>query len=89
MTIPEIKQLIKDGCTAQALEFLEKHLNANPNDDEAWFLLGNAYRKTENWKGAMDAYYKAYEINPDSPARDAYEHIVQILNFYDIQRFNV
>lgn len=89
MPIPEIKQLIKDGCTAQALEFLERHLNANPNDDEAWFLLGNAHRKQENWKDAMDAYTKATELNPDSPARNTYEQIVQILNFYDIQRYNV
>lgn len=87
--LQNIKQLIQSGSLAEAIEALNKYISEQPESDEAWLLLGNAYRKTENWKEAMDAYYKAYEINPDSPARDAYEHIVQILNFYDIQRYNV
>ena len=89
MNLQNIKQQIQSGSLAEAIEALNQYIKETPNSDEAWLLLGNAYRKTENWKEAMDAYYKAYEINPDSPARDAYEHIVQILNFYDIQRFNV
>ena len=89
MNLQNIKQQIQSGSIAEAIEALNQYIKENPNSDEAWLLLGNAYRKQENWKDAMDAYTKATELNPDSPARDAYEHIVQILNSYDIQRFNV
>ncbi len=89
MNLQNIKQQIQSGSLAEAIEALNKYISEHPESDEAWLLLGNAYRKQENWKEAMDAYFKASELNPDSPARDAYDHIVQILNFYDIQRFNV
>lgn len=85
----EAQSLIKSGAAAQAIDLLEKHLQQNDACDEAWLLLGNAYRKLENWKSAMDSYSKAMELNPESPARDAYNMIVDILNFYDIQRYNV
>lgn len=89
----EIKQktqeLIKAGSLAKAVEVLTEHLQQNEECDEAWFMLGNAYRKSEDWKNAMDSYAKAMEINPESPAKDAYNMIVEILNFYDIQRYNV
>ncbi len=87
--LQNIKQLIQSGSIAEAIEALNQYIKENHNSDEAWLLLGNAYRKQENWKDAMDAYTKATELNPDSPARHAYEQIVQILNFYDIQRYNV
>lgn len=85
----QAQELIKVGASAQAVEVLKEYLQQNTECDEAWLLLGNAYRKSEDWKNAMDSYFKAMEINPESPAKDAYNMIVDILNFYDIQRYNV
>ena len=89
----EIKQqaleLIKAGSLEKVVEVLKEYLKQNEGCDEAWLMLGNAYRRSEDWKNAMDSYAKAMEINPESPAKDAYNMIVEILNFYDIQRYNV
>ncbi len=87
--IQHIKTLLDNGDTATAIQALEAYLLTSGNDDEAYMLLGNAYRKGENWEQAMNAYAKAAEINPDSPAKDAYNMILKILNFYDTDRYNV
>lgn len=84
-----ITSLIDSGNIAVAIEELEAYLLTSGNDDEAYLLLGNAYRKCENWEKAMNAYARASELNPDSPAKDAYNMILQILNFYDTDRYNV
>ncbi len=84
-----ITSLIDGGNVAVAIEELEAYLLTSGNDDEAYMLLGNAYRKGENWEKAMNAYSRAVDINPNSPAKDAYNMILQILNFYDTDRYNV
>lgn len=81
--------LLECGNTSVAIQELETYVSTSGNDDEAYFLLGNAYRKNENWQGALNSYSRAIEINPSSPAKDAYDMIVQILNFYDTDRYNV
>lgn len=84
-----INALLSGGNADDAIKALEAYLQTSGNDDEAYLLLGNAYRKCENWEKAMNAYARASELNPDSPAKDAYNMILQILNFYDTDRYNV
>lgn len=81
--------LLESGNTDAAIQELETYVSTSGNDDEAYLLLGNAYRKKENWEGALNSYSRAIEINPSSPAKDAYDMIIQILNFYDTDRYNV
>lgn len=56
--------------------------------DTAYYLLGNAYRKKGDWQHALNNYLEAITLNPDSPAKQAYEMAMDILNFYNKDMFN-
>lgn len=83
-----IKQLLLVDKTDEAICLLERHLENHPQSDEAYYLLGNAYRKLGDFKSALNNYLKALELNPDSPATIAYKQMINILNFYHKDRFN-
>ena len=59
-----------------------------PQKDEAYYLRGNAYRKQSNWQQALNNYRYAIDLNPDSPARQAYNMVMDILNFYHKDMYN-
>ena len=65
----KIKKMIADGQTQKALSLLNEHLANHPEDDQAWFLKGNAYRKLGETRLALNSYLEAIAINPDSPAK--------------------
>lgn len=88
ITKQEIRQLIEDNRTAEAIEALAAMIEENANDDELYFLRGNAYRKHNDWRNAMSDYCRATEINPESPAAEAYRAAVEILNFYNTDLYN-
>ncbi len=87
-TLTEIRALIAENRTDEAIRLLEVHLQANPYDDAAYLLLGNVYRKRSDWKHAIECYLSATEINPDSPAREAYRMTMDILNFMNPDLYN-
>ncbi len=84
----QIKQLLAKGATDEAIALLVRFTEENPGSDEAFFLLGNAYRKKENWEFALNNYRKATDLNPESPAKHAYKMVIDILNFYNKDMFN-
>lgn len=87
--LEQAKALLKVGKTEQAISVLDQHLEfVNPRSDEAYFLMGNAYRKLENLSEAMNCYLKAVEFNPKSPAKEAYEQVSDILDFYFKDMYN-
>jgi len=86
--LEKIKQLLIAGETGEAISLLTCFVNENPFSDEAFFLLGNAYRRKENWEFALNNYRKAMDLNPDSPAKYAYKMVIDILNFYNKDMFN-
>ena len=86
--LEEIKQLLITGETDEAISLLIDFIDKNPSSDEAFFLLGNAYRKKENWELALNNYRQAIDLNPDSPAKHAYKMVIDILNFYNKDMFN-
>ncbi len=83
-----IKQLLLAGKTDEAIALLETFLQKEPQSDEAYYLLGNAYRKLGSFKPALNCYLKALELNPESPAEIAYKQMINILNFYHKDRYN-
>ena len=84
-----IKELINQGDVAEAIRQLDEYLITDSTDrDEAFYLLGNAYRKQGNWRLALNNYQYAIEINPDSPAVQASKMAIDILNFYHKDMFN-
>jgi len=84
-----IRELISQGNIDTAIQALEEVINNTPSpSDEAYYLLGNAYRKLGNWQLALNNYMAAAEINPDSPAVEAKNMVMDILNFYNKDMFN-
>jgi cytochrome c-type biogenesis protein CcmH/NrfG len=49
----------------KAVEAYKKWLDANPNDDVAWFNLGRAYAKLLKDEDAEDAFRKAVKLKPN------------------------
>lgn len=87
--LKEIKELIANGEIEIALQYLDEYLNAdNPHKDEAYYLKGNAYRKLSNWQQALNNYQKAIDLNPESPAADARQMVIDILNFFNKDMYN-
>ncbi len=83
-----IKQLIAEGKTQEAIRLLDQQLAATPSADEAYFLKGNAYLKQGDVRQALNNYLLAMELNPESPAREAYRMQIDILNFYNKDMYN-
>ena len=87
--LSDIKALIEQGDVEQAIEQLHDLLHTDmPRKDEAYYLLGNAYRKQGNWQQALNHYQLAIEVNPQSPALHAWQMVMDILNFYNKDMYN-
>ena len=84
----KIKQLISNDNPLAAIRLLEEYIEKNESDDKAWFLLGKAHHKLGNIRIAINCYLKAIEINPNSPAQEAYNMTIRILDFYNKDMFN-
>ena len=84
-----IKELIKEGKLETAIEQLNAYIQSDTTqDDEPYYLLGNAYRKQSNWQMALNNYLEAMERNPESPAVNAHQMMMDILNFYNKDMYN-
>ena len=84
----QIKQLIADNQTDEAIRLLHQRLAERPDIDEAWYLLGRAHYKRGETRQALNAYLRAMEINPESPAREAYNMAIRVLDFYNKDMYN-
>ena len=85
----EIEAILLEDRTEEAIRLLEEYLSsAQVPSDRAYYLLGNAYRKKGDWQGAINNYLEAMEINPDSPAKNAYSIANDILDFYNKDMYN-
>jgi len=84
-----IKELINQGDVEQAIRQLDQYMQTTSNSlDEAYYLRGNAYRKQGNWQEALNCYQQAMELNPNSPARQAHQMAMNILNFFNKDMYN-
>ena len=84
-----IKKELNEGnvnAVIRKLDILIK--NSHSSSDELYYLRGNAYRKLGNWQMALNNYLEAIERNPNSPALQAKEMVMDILNFYNKDMFN-
>ncbi len=85
----QFNQLTEHCQLEEAERLLFDEQRHAPQDDEVCYLLGNLYRKQSNWKEALQWYAQAIELNPESPALHAREMLLEIMNFYDKERYNV
>ena len=87
--LTSIKESIKEGKLDTAIEQLNAYIQSDTTqDDEPYYLLGNAYRKQSNWQMALNNYLEAMERNPESPAVNAHQMMMDILNFYNKDMYN-
>lgn len=87
--LEEIKGLITQGDVDEAIRQLESLIETDvPSKDQAYYLLGNAWRKKGNWQQALNHYGRAIELNPDSPALHARQMAMEILEFYNKDMYN-
>lgn len=84
----EIKRLISENKPGEAIRLLNEYLKERPGSDEAWFLLGKAHYKLGDVRLALNSYLRAIEINPESPARGAYDMAIKVLDFYNKDMYN-
>lgn len=87
-TKDEIKRLIDNNEAEKAIAILDEMIATDNTDDDLYFLRGNAYRKFNNWKNAVSDYCKAMDLNPDSPAANAYRAALEILEYYNKDLLN-
>ena len=84
-----VKEHIREGRLETAITQLTEYIQTDTtNDDEPYYLLGNAYRKQANWQLALNNYLEAMERNPESPAVQAHRMMMDILNFYNKDMYN-
>lgn len=83
-----IKQLIADGRVDEAIRLLDEYIVQNGSSDTAYYLLGKAYHKKGDVRQALNNFLVAMELNPDSPARQAHDMLMKIMNFYNKDMFN-
>ncbi|WP_394341059.1 tetratricopeptide repeat protein [Parabacteroides pacaensis] len=88
MEIDLIRTLVYEGKVDEAIALLDKIIADDPTNEEAFFIRGNAYRKKSDWQHALNNYLEAIEINPESPAKHAYEMLIKILDFYNKDMYN-
>lgn len=85
----EIKNKIQSNQVDEAIQNLQDYMATKTEDEDfAFYLLGNAYRKKGNWQKALHSYAEAIERNPDSPAVQAKSMLLDILNFYNKDMYN-
>lgn len=84
----EIKNLIYAGKVDDAIQQLNAYIQEHPETDEAYYLLGNAWRKKGDNRQALNNYLEAIHRNPDSPAKNAYDMLMDILDFYYKEMYN-
>lgn len=88
--LKNIRKLLDEGEVENCIQALKVYLSHEDAlcKDEAFYLLGNAYRKTGNWQQALNNYQQAIDINPESPAVNARQMVIDILNFYHKDMYN-
>jgi len=87
-TLMEIEQILRKESTQKAHAELEKFLENEPDNAEAWYLMGGIYRREQNWGEAINALNKAKFLDPAGPAAHAIEHIYEILSFRNTDLMN-
>lgn len=89
MRAQDLERILREEGADKTIEEAEKYISSSKDElDFAYYILGNAYRQKGDWQGAINNYLQAMEINPQSPASQAYEMANDILNFFNKDMYN-
>ncbi|OFY42663.1 MAG: hypothetical protein A2X18_13295 [Bacteroidetes bacterium GWF2_40_14] len=84
----EIEQTLRDGNIEKAHDELLEFLAKEPDNDNAWYMLGGIFRRQQLWGEAINALNKAKFLNPSGPAAYAIESIYEIIRFQNSDLMN-
>jgi len=84
----EIEQILREEGTVKAYSLLKEFLEKEPENAEAWYLMGGILRREQHWGEAINALNRAKFLNPSGPAAHAIEHIYEILRFQNTDLMN-
>lgn len=91
--IERIRELIGEGTPDEAIRLVNKLLadDEELHEKEKSSLLywkGLAYMKYSDWKRALDCFMQSQEFDAESPAVEAKQMLMDIMNFYNKDMFN-
>lgn len=55
---------------------------------DEWYKKGNECRQRQDWRGALNCYTEAIELDPESPAVHARKMLMDILEYYNKDMYN-
>ncbi len=87
-----IRTMLRQGRCDEVLTLTDSALhNGDADNEHLWRIYyerGNAYRQRGDLGMAMNNYLEAINLNPDSPAAEAYRSLQEVMRFYDKDRYN-
>lgn len=93
-TIQQIKEMLARSESRDVIAHCDYIIENEDNEDnkkmvaQLFYLRGNAYRQLGEWGSAMSSYLEASDRDPESPAKQAYAHALEILDFYNHDLYN-
>ena len=92
-TIQQIKDMLARSESRDVIAHCDYLIENNKDEDkkvigQLYYLRGNAYRQLGDWGKAMSSYLEAAERDPEGPAKQAYAHALEILDFYNHDLYN-
>jgi cytochrome c-type biogenesis protein CcmH len=65
LEINQVKQAL--GSPQHVIDILRNHLAQEPNSAKGWYLLGRLYFTQQEYREAVKAFEKAYQLNKNNP----------------------
>ena len=59
--------LLQDDRVGEGVNILAAVIGSNPNDADAWFMLGRCYQEIGDLTSARDSFQRTLELQPDHP----------------------
>ena len=92
--LQHIKNMLVGSESRDVIAHCDHLIHENDSEDnkqfvaQLFYLRGNAYRQLGDWGKAMSSYLESTERDPQSPAKQAYAHALEILDFYNHDLYN-
>ncbi len=84
-----VRVLLHESRLDEAERMLHGAMLEAGRDDEVYLWMGHLNRQRNDWKQALECYAHAIDLNPQSEALMARQMLLDIINFRDVQSYNV
>lgn len=83
-----IEELIRLGAAEEAIRQLDSLLEEDAQNSRLFYLKGQAFMKTSEWGKAISQFRQARLLEPDGPAAEAENMLLDIMDFYNKDMYN-